>query len=157
MIKKAFPYRKDLLRGAVAAVLGTTVYAPLTWAQDEEEEVTDLEEVVVTGSRIVRRDMEVNSPLLTIDRQLFEDNAFISVEEALNDLPQFMAGGVGMSSGAVTSLQAANGSANTLESIDYTALGGNKVRIVMTMGGAAAQARRMAGRRRDDDAMKSAR
>jgi type IV pilus assembly protein PilQ len=37
------------------------------------------------------------------------------------------------------SLQAANGSANTLESIDYTALGGNKVRIVLTMGGVAAQ------------------
>src|SRR5690606_22144115 len=103
MIKKAFPYRKDLLRGAVAAVLGTTVYSPVVLAQSDEEAV-DLEEVVVTGSRIVRRDMEVNSPLLTIDRQMFEDNAFISVEEALNDLPQFMAGGVGMSAGAVTSL-----------------------------------------------------
>jgi len=36
-------------------------------------------------------------------------------------------------------LYAANGSANTLESIDYAALGGNKVRIILTMGGTAAQ------------------
>lgn len=108
MIKKSFRYRKDLLRGAVAAVLGTTIYAPGALAQSGQQ-ASDLEEVVVTGSRIVRRDMEVNSPLLTIDRQMFEDNAFISMEEALNDLPQFMAGGVGMSAGAVTSLQTANG------------------------------------------------
>jgi iron complex outermembrane receptor protein len=101
-------FRKNLLHGAVAAVLGTWVYAPQALSAQNEESA-DLEEVVVTGSRIVRRDMEVNSPLLTIDRQLFEDNAFISVEEALNDLPQFMAGGVNMSAAAVTGLQAANG------------------------------------------------
>ncbi len=34
-------------------------------------------------------------------------------------------------------LQAAEGAPNTLESIDFSALGGNKVRIVMTMSGAA--------------------
>jgi outer membrane receptor protein involved in Fe transport len=46
---------------------------------------------------------------MTIDKQQLEDSAFISVEQALNELPQFMAGGAGMSSGAVTSLQGANG------------------------------------------------
>lgn len=103
-----FQYKTNLLRGAVAAVLGSTAsalfVAPVLAAEEDE-----LEEVVVTGSRIVRRDLETNSPLLTIDAQQFQDNAFISVEEALNDLPQFMAGGVGMSANAVTSLQGANG------------------------------------------------
>ena len=105
---KPFHRKVNILRGAVAAVLGSSVsamFVPPVLAADEDE----LEEVVVTGSRIVRRDLETNSPLLTIDRELFEDNAFISVEEALNDLPQFMAGGVGMGSNAVTSLQGANG------------------------------------------------
>jgi hypothetical protein len=109
-----FPYRERLLRGAVAAVVSASIsamYVPQVWAQDSDEEETqsEIEEVVVTGSRIVRRDLEVNSPLLTIERQQFEDSTFISIEEALNDLPQFMAGGVGMSANAVTSMQGANG------------------------------------------------
>lgn len=109
--------RKRALGCAIATVLSGSVasmLAPQAFAQEEEE----LEEVVVTGSRIVRRDLETNSPLLTIDAQAFQDNAFISVEEALNDLPQFMAGGVGMNSGAVTSLQGANGLAGGLGSGD---------------------------------------
>jgi iron complex outermembrane receptor protein len=108
-------FKKRLLHCAVAAVLGTSgattaVYAPRAAAQQPpESEESSVEEVVVTGSRIVRRDLEVNSPLLTVDREIFEDSAFISIEQALNDLPQFMVGGVNMSAAAVTSLQAANG------------------------------------------------
>jgi outer membrane receptor protein involved in Fe transport len=83
--------------------------APAPQQQQTQQRAAALEELVVTGSRIVRRDLETNSPLLTIDIQQFEDNAFISVEEALNDLPQFMVGGAGMNGGAVTSLQGANG------------------------------------------------
>jgi len=110
-IKKIEP-RRRLLHCAVAAALGTTVgagYAPLAFSQQQSTGRSDVEEVVVTGSRIVRRDLEVNSPLVTIDRELFEDSAFISVEQALNELPQFMVGGATMSSTAVTNLQAANG------------------------------------------------
>ena len=109
---KNVPGRKNLLRASISAVIGATAmaaYAPQVWAADEPVDASELEEVVVTGSRIVRRDLETNSPLLTIDIQQFENNSFISVEEALNDLPQFMAGGVGMSAGAVTSMQQANG------------------------------------------------
>ena len=85
------------------------MYAPQVSAAEAEEADETLEEVQVTGSRIVRRDLQSNSPLVTIERQQLEDSTFISVEEALNDLPQFMAGGVGNSAGAVTGLQAANG------------------------------------------------
>ncbi|MEY4640475.1 MAG: hypothetical protein RLZZ227_469 [Pseudomonadota bacterium] len=110
--RQAFQCRENLLRVAVATVIGATVMATYTqqaYAAQEEVDESELEELVVTGSRIVRRDLETNSPLITIDIQQFEDNAFISVEEALNDLPQFMVGGAGMGSGAVTGLQAANG------------------------------------------------
>ncbi len=115
---KTIQQKRKVLHCAVAAVLGTSVtavYAPRALAQEEpttqteQREPTSLEEVVVTGSRIVRRDLTTNSPLLTVDRQMFEDHAFISVEQALNELPQFMVGGAGMSAGAVTGLQAANG------------------------------------------------
>jgi outer membrane receptor protein involved in Fe transport len=116
---KALRRKENLLRCAVAAVLGTSVtavYVPAVSAQQESAEADQpaadrrgAEEIVVTGSRIVRRDLETNSPLLTVDQELLEDSAFISVEQALNELPQFMVGGAGMSSGAVTSLQGANG------------------------------------------------
>jgi iron complex outermembrane recepter protein len=109
-LHNVLPGKKNLLHAAIATVLSTTAmmgYA--AQAPQDEEDDDELEEVVVTGSRIVRRDLETNSPLLTIDIQQFEDNTFISVEEALNDLPQFMVGGAGMGSGAVTGLQAANG------------------------------------------------
>ena len=49
-----------------------------------------LEEVVVTGSRIVRRDYEANSPLQTLDRSAFEQQNSIGLETALNELPQFV-------------------------------------------------------------------
>src|SRR5690606_8377110 len=139
MTTNHFHFRKNLLHGAVATVLGTWAYAPQAISAQNEES-TDVEEVVVTGSRIVRRDMEVNSPLLTIDRQLFEDNAFISVEEALNDLPQFMAGGVNMSANAVTSLQGANGLEGGLGSGDAfnsTLLPNNAQAIGIVVPGAA--------------------
>jgi iron complex outermembrane recepter protein len=105
------------VRAAVAAILGTaivTAWTPQVRAAEaqkaeEKEENTVLQEVQVTGSRIVRKDMSSNSPLVTVDQQKIEDSPFISVEEALNDLPQFMAGGAGMTSAAVTSLQGANG------------------------------------------------
>lgn len=100
------------VRTAVAAALGASMTSMTAMAAappaGEDEEV-ELEEVRVTGSRIVRRDLQSNSPLVTIDRQQLEDSTFISVEEALNDLPQFMSGGVGNSAAAVTGLQAANG------------------------------------------------
>jgi len=105
------------VRAAVAAILGTaivTAWTPQVSAAEpqkteEKDEGVVLQEVQVTGSRIVRKDMTSNSPLVTVDQQKIEDSPFISVEEALNDLPQFMVGGAGMTSGAVTSLQGANG------------------------------------------------
>ncbi len=153
MTNKVFPSRKNLLHGAVAAIIGASMtagYSPQAWAQQQaaqptqqqaaEEDDDDLEEVVVTGSRIVRRDLETNSPLLTIEMQQFEDSAFISVEEALNDLPQFMAGGVGMSSAAMTTLQGANGLEGGLgsgDSFNSTLLPNNAQALGVVVPGAA--------------------
>lgn len=73
-------------------------YAPQALAAEPaaEEKVEELAEVTVTGSRIVRKDMQSNSPLVTVDRERLDDNTFISIEQALNELPQFMAGGAGL-------------------------------------------------------------
>src|SRR5215213_6426954 len=90
-----------LVRAAVAAAIsgGFAVSAlaadaaPADKVNAEKEEI-QLEDVQITGSRIVRRDLESNSPLTSVTREKLEDNSNISIEEALNDLPQFMVGGV---------------------------------------------------------------
>jgi iron complex outermembrane recepter protein len=49
-----------------------------------------LEEVVVTGSRIVRRDFEANSPILTVEQEAFDNTMSIGIETVMNQLPQFV-------------------------------------------------------------------
>jgi outer membrane receptor protein involved in Fe transport len=104
-----------LVRASVAAILGTAtmfVCAPIASsaepaARGDSRSGEELEEVQVTGSRIVRKDLQSNSPLVTVDRQQLEDSSYISIEQALNDLPQFMSGGVSNGAGAVTNLTTA--------------------------------------------------
>jgi iron complex outermembrane receptor protein len=65
-------------------------------AQAPAAQPQQLEEVVVTGSRIVRRDYEANSPLQTVDRSAFEQQNSIGLETALNNLPQFVPAAQGL-------------------------------------------------------------
>ena len=46
-------------------------------------------EVVVTGSRIAKRDFQSNSPMVTVGAQAFQNTANVAVEATLNKLPQF--------------------------------------------------------------------
>ncbi|MFC1796771.1 TonB-dependent receptor plug domain-containing protein, partial [Pseudomonadota bacterium] len=66
--------------------------SPLSLAQDEtapfESEEQILEEVVVTGSRIKRRDFSSTSPITTITAEQFEFSGQPTLEEYLNQLPQ---------------------------------------------------------------------
>jgi outer membrane receptor protein involved in Fe transport len=50
----------------------------------------DLEEVVVTGSRIARPDFQSASPILSLSEQRFERASSNTVEGVLNTLPQFV-------------------------------------------------------------------
>ncbi len=49
------------------------------------------EEIVITGSRIVRRDLDAPSPILTVDSEAFEQTSNVSLEYVLNQYPQFKA------------------------------------------------------------------
>jgi outer membrane receptor protein involved in Fe transport len=48
------------------------------------------EQVIVTGSRIPRRDFTANAPITTVDETLFDETTNIGVETILNQLPQFV-------------------------------------------------------------------
>ncbi len=69
---------------AIAGLMGQAAHAQ----QDDDSDV--MERMVVTGSRILRQDMVANSPIVTVDSDLLENQTGISVETALNQLPQFI-------------------------------------------------------------------
>ncbi|MEP7313147.1 MAG: TonB-dependent receptor [Pseudomonadota bacterium] len=76
------------VRAFVSAILGMTAmggYSVQTLAADEDQ----LEEVQVTGSRILRRDLESNSPLVTVDSAALESKSGLNIEAYLNQLPSY--------------------------------------------------------------------
>jgi outer membrane receptor protein involved in Fe transport len=62
--------------------------APATVASDVPAAATD--EVIVTGSRIARKDFNSNSPIVTVGQDLFQNSGTSAVETNLNKLPQFV-------------------------------------------------------------------
>jgi outer membrane receptor protein involved in Fe transport len=48
-----------------------------------------VQEIVVTGSRIVRRDYAANSPIVTVQSQALENLSPVTLDNALQKLPQF--------------------------------------------------------------------
>jgi iron complex outermembrane receptor protein len=95
--------------------------APVTGvaAADDGEGET---QIVVTGSRIAKRDYDSASPIITLDRQLLERSSAITVDAFLQSLPQ-----VGSSFGATNS-NAGNGGASNAN-LHY--LGSNRTLVLL--------------------------
>lgn len=77
--------RPSVLASAISAAL---VGSGAAHAQEEPQQPVD--EVTVTGSRIVRRDFSANSPIMTVDSEMFQQSSTIAMESVLNQLPQFV-------------------------------------------------------------------
>ena len=86
--------RKQLAIAIATALAFPAIGLHTAHAQDAPPEQP--EEITVTGSRIVRRDYDANSPIQTIDRSAFEQQNSIALETALNELPQFVPAAQGM-------------------------------------------------------------
>jgi len=88
MSKQPKQLRHSLLSVSVSAALSALAMGaivPGAFAQEDES----LEEVVITGSRIVRRDYNSNSPIVTVDSDQFEQQSGLNFESYLNQLPSF--------------------------------------------------------------------
>lgn len=77
--------RKAALSQAVLVALGVTNVGSDALAQNEPAQET----VVVTGSRIVRRDFVSQSPIVTVEGDTFSERVNIGLEATLNQFPQF--------------------------------------------------------------------
>ncbi len=130
---KAFK-RRDLLGSAgvmataIAALSSIPAHAQDTAGASAE---TPTAEIVVTGSRIQRRDYEANSPLVTIAQDSFENRSTVGVEETLNELPQFTTAGTNsLSSSAGTAFPGAN-QAPGAATLDLRGLGTNRTLVLV--------------------------
>ncbi|MGD9162070.1 MAG: TonB-dependent receptor plug domain-containing protein [Desulfobacteraceae bacterium] len=82
-------------------IISVALACGIATAQEEkasDEEEFTLEEIVVTGSRIPRRDYKSSSPIVTIKADTFEDRSSIGLESALNQMPQFVPSGTASTS-----------------------------------------------------------
>lgn len=88
-MQRANPIRSAVRQALWLGALATTAgYGPQAAAQDDESQ--PLEEITVTGSRIVRQDYQSASPISTVDAELFEQTGAPTIETVLNTLPQFV-------------------------------------------------------------------
>src|SRR5262249_10465365 len=72
-----------------AAALGLALTGSFAAPALAQDQASSSEEIVVTGSRIVRRDYSSNSPIVTLDSKTFENSSSAAIETNLNKLPQF--------------------------------------------------------------------
>ncbi|HVY79813.1 MAG TPA: TonB-dependent receptor [Steroidobacteraceae bacterium] len=88
--EQRIPLQSNLVGMAVAAVLaGVPLSVPTSARAQDQSPAPELEEVTVTGSRIVRRDLVSNSPLVTVDTATLENKSGVNIESYLNQLPQY--------------------------------------------------------------------
>jgi iron complex outermembrane recepter protein len=76
--------RMTALSLAVAVALGVAPEHQV-FAQEQQQ----LEEIRVTGTRIVRRDFTALTPIVTVGAEAFTERTNIGIETTLNQLPQF--------------------------------------------------------------------
>jgi iron complex outermembrane recepter protein len=114
--------RLSALATTISSVLGTSLLAEPAAAQE-----TTLEEVTVTGSRIVRRDLAAASPIVTVDTARLEQSSTLSIESVLNQMPQFTPAGTQFVSGGQGSSTITLG----IASLNLRGIGTNRTLVLL--------------------------
>lgn len=86
-------------------------------------------DIVVTGSRIQRRDFDSESPIVTVSDDLLETTGEIGIDQTLNELPQF-AGGANQITSA-TDIQSTPTSSPGIATVNLRGLGSNRTLVLL--------------------------
>ena len=84
--------RIRLLSTTMIGGFAALAFAVPAMAQTAPQDETQLDEIVVTGSRIVRQDYVANSPISTVTAEQIQARGDVNVEQILNQLPQVVPG-----------------------------------------------------------------
>src|SRR5690606_36342332 len=118
-----------LVMAAVAAALDSA--APGVWSAEAEAGGPELTEVVVTGSRIIRRDYESQSPIVTVSEEAFENRSSVGIEETLNQLPQFAVAGSAQANSSASTPFPSPTAAPGAATVDLRGLGTNRSLVLV--------------------------
>ena len=121
-IRKTQTGRKSLLAGASVLAAATAMFTAGGVTVATAQEADEDEAIVVTGTRIARRDAVAESPILTVGQEEMTNSGFVTVEQYLNTLPQVTAG---------LSSQSNNPSSNGRAFIDLRGLGSARNLILL--------------------------
>ncbi len=125
---------RTLIAAALMCALGLGISHRATAADSppptdqSRDKVDSLEGIVVTGSRISRRDYQSDSPIVTIDQSSLNAAGQPTLDRAIGELPQFAAA-QGMSE--VGDVQGSTGFAGGQSYGDLRGLGPNRALILM--------------------------
>src|SRR5262245_5579261 len=100
------------IRLSLLPAAASTAHSLRAVAQD-----TSIEPIIVTGTRIAKRDAVAERPILTVDAEARENSGYVAVEQYLNTLPQLVPG---------LSSQSNNPSSNGRAFLDLRGLGSNR-------------------------------
>ncbi|ACL96375.1 TonB-dependent receptor [Caulobacter vibrioides NA1000] len=110
--------RKSLLASSI--LCGVMLPAAAAWAQ-QAEEPAQVEEIVVTGSRIARPDLTSSSPIAQVGAAELRASGVVNTENLLNTLPQAVPG--------ITSN--VNNGSNGTATVDLRGLGSNRTLVLV--------------------------
>lgn len=102
---------------ASSMICGAALLGLASQAAAQESSGAEVSEIVVTGSRIVRQDYVATSPIATVTGEQLQQNADVTLDTFLNNLPQVVP------SGTTTSNNPGNGGQSN---IDLRGLGPNR-------------------------------
>jgi outer membrane receptor protein involved in Fe transport len=114
-----------LLASGISAVLGTGGMRAAHAQEPGGGAIND--EITVTGSRIVRRDLNAPSPIMTVDSQRLEQSSTISIESVLNQMPQFVPASTQFDSGVQTGATLSLG----IGSVNLRGIGTNRTLVLV--------------------------
>jgi len=92
MMTGNIPPHRTLAMALAICANSPVLYAQQTSSSDHDNALltTTLDQVSVTGSRIMRRDYEAESPVATVSREQIEISTGVTLEQKLNQMPQFV-------------------------------------------------------------------
>lgn len=121
-----------LARVALAGVLGAAGTAALAQEASEAKEAgapQELQEVTVTGSRIVRNDFKTDSPMVTVSSELLKNTAEVGIDQQLNKLPQFVPGANQVTSAG--DIQSTPTNSPGIATVNLRGLGANRTLVLL--------------------------